>query len=363
MTDALPRVAVSRATLIAAIMLSSLCAGCIEVPTSARPCPENTCFPLTSGAFNELIADDGAFDVLTLASEHERLQVRSTLVQEIHGERGEMHWDVAKDELIGLRSVSTRYFVSGIPIIDTQLVDGQGVTNVRSGSGWYQGRDASPNYADPFFDLAQRAAGDPDGIWPPFYFDVSQLSGLSWTITGDALSSQQVASASNDTHDFIIELVGLSPQITAIEVYSGEDYEFTLRVSTGEQVVIELQEDLPRAHVPLIPQPPSLLGIYGDTTVLIGAIPEDFTSEAHLSEIEIHAIAGGFTTASMPLDSDEINVTSQDGTWWKIEWVDAGHRDLISTLDTYYVRTNSTAEFSVRFYDLWAESWTDQSLD
>ncbi|MEC7706685.1 MAG: hypothetical protein VX723_01860, partial [Candidatus Thermoplasmatota archaeon] len=78
---------------------------------------------------------------------------------------------------------------------------------------------------------------------------------------------------------------------------------------------------------------------------------------------ESPALAGGFPTASRPLVADSFNVTSQAATGWNFVWGDAGHRDLISTLDTYYVRTNSTAEFSVRFYDLWAESWTDQSLD
>ncbi|MEE2625469.1 MAG: hypothetical protein VYD50_04365 [Candidatus Thermoplasmatota archaeon] len=349
---------VNRVFLLVFVLLSPFYSGCIEVPT-VRPCPDNACFPLTSDSFNELFTQEGAFDVLALASEHEQIRVRSTLIQEHQGERGEIYWDVAKDDDAGLRYVSTRYVVSGLPLIDSEVIDGKGITNIRSGSDWHQGRDASPHYVDPFFELAQRAAADPGGMWPPFGFDTSQLAGLSWTITGDAFSSQQVASASNDTHDFIIELTGLSPQIIAIEVYSGDDYEFILRVTT-EDIVIELKDSLPRAQIPFVPQPPNLLGTYGDTTILVGSIPEALAHEANLSEIEIHATVGGETAASMRLGDGDSNISTTDGTWWNLMWMDAGQQGLFSSLDTYYVRTNSTAEFDVRFYDLWADAWTDQ---
>ena len=350
-----------RALFTAILLLLPLSSGCLEVPT-VRPCPDNTCFPLTSEAFDALITEDGSFDVLALASENERVRVRSTLVQEQNGERGEIAWDVAKDESAGLRYVSTRYVVSGAILIDTEMVDGQGVTNVRSGSQWYQGRDAEPNLADPFVELAQKASQDPGGLWPPFAFDTTALSGLTWTITGAAMSSQQVASASNGTHEFIVELYGLSPRISAIEVYSGQDYEFTIRVTTGEDVSIELREGLPRSQVPFVPQQPDLVATYGDTTVLFGSVPDGMAHEVDLSEVVIHAWSEGEAAASMRLDWGDYNVTAEDGTWWSIMWLDAGRPGLLSSLDEYRVRTNSTEQFDVRFYDLWSDCWTDRAL-
>ena len=361
MTDAKPRVVVKRALFAALLLLLPLTSGCLEVPT-VRPCPEDTCFPLTSDAFDALISKEGSFDVLALASDNERVRVRSTLSQEHNGERGEIVWDVAKDETAGLRYGSTRYVVAGAILIDTEIIDGQGTTNVRSGSQWYQGRDAEPNLAAPFVELAHKAALDPGGLWPPFAFAPSALSGLSWTVTGDALSSQQVASASNGTHEFIIELTGLSPRISAIEVYSGDDYEFTIRVTTGDQVSIELQEGLPRSQAPFVPHEPALVATYGDTTVLFGSVPSGMAHEADLSEIAIHAWSEGSSAASMRLDWEEANVTADDGTWWSSIWLDAGTPGLFSSLDEYRIRTNSTTQFEVRLYDLWSDCWTDRPL-
>ena len=362
MTQALPREAVSRPLLLALILLAPLTAGCIEVPT-IRPCPDDTCFPLTSDAFNELMEQDGVFDVLALATENERLRIRTTMIHEQQGQRGEIHWDVAKDDVTGLRSIATRVILGGNPIIDSEIIEGQEMTNVRVGGTWYEGRDANPSYLDPFLDLAQKATENPDGIWPPFAFDTTQLSGLSWTVTGDAFSSQQVASASNGTHDFIIELMGLPPAIIAIEVYSGDSYEFTLRVSPGDEVEIELQQGLPRMHLAFVPPQPDPLTVYGDTSLLVGSVPGSFTSEASLSEIEIHAmLSPEQSAASMRLDADEVNHTAADGTWWSFIWIDMAPQGLFSAQDSYYVRTNSTAEFTVAFYDLWAEAWTDQTV-
>ena len=64
----------------------------------------------------------------------------------------------------------------------------------------------------------------------------------------------------------------------------------------------------------------------------------------------------------MRLDWGDYNVTAEDGTWWSIMWLDAGRPGLLSSLDEYRVRTNSTEQFDVRFYDLWSDCWTDRAL-
>ena len=107
MTQALPREAVRRSLLLALVLLCPLAAGCLEVPT-VRPCPDNTCFPLTSEAFNDLMSQDEVFDVLAMATQNERLRVRTTMIHEQQGQRGEIHWDVAKDDISDLRSIATQ---------------------------------------------------------------------------------------------------------------------------------------------------------------------------------------------------------------------------------------------------------------
>ena len=40
-----------------------------------RPCPEGTCFPLTSSAFNSFLEEVGEIDALELASQFDTLAV------------------------------------------------------------------------------------------------------------------------------------------------------------------------------------------------------------------------------------------------------------------------------------------------
>ena len=79
-------------------------------------------------------------------------------------------------------------------------------------------------------------------MWPPFGFDVASVANLDWTVSGDLLSLQQVATASNATHSIIIELTGSPPMIVGIETYSGDEEQFRLKVTTGEDVTIDLRE-------------------------------------------------------------------------------------------------------------------------
>ena len=64
-----------RPVLVALILFLPTSAGCLEVE---RPCPENTCFPLTSSAFNSILAGMVELDALKLASEFEQLSVSTT---------------------------------------------------------------------------------------------------------------------------------------------------------------------------------------------------------------------------------------------------------------------------------------------
>ena len=55
-------------------------------------------------------------------------------------------------------------FSLGTTSIDTEVIEGTETTNIRLGNVWYEGRDAIPDYKDPFYDIAQQAVEDRDGF-------------------------------------------------------------------------------------------------------------------------------------------------------------------------------------------------------
>ena len=349
------------AILAALLVLTPLSAGCLEVPLD--PCPDGDCFPLDQSALSELLSSPGAFDVVSYAEDFERLTVETLTVYDNQGQSAEMHWSVSKDDDAGLRSIAMRLTL-GTTTIDTEVIEGQEVTNVRIGGDWYEGRDAIPQYADPFKEIAELASEQPDGLWPPFGFDTTSIADLDWTITGDPFSLQQVASASNETHTIIIEMMGAPPMITGIETYSGDDEQFTLRVTTGDAVNLALQEGLPRTPIGFSLESPSFQ--MGDVTVWTGAVQEGLTAEVDPVELEFHGLSGeaenATSVAVMRLDEQYSNITLDDGTWWEFSWSDYIADGYVSGGDLYQIRTNSTGELSVAVYDLWAESWTDGPL-
>ena len=343
--------------LTAFLLLCPLLAGCLSMP--GDDCPEDGCFPLDSSALSEFLSAPGAFDVLAYAQEHERLRVETSTTYDNHGQFAEIHWNVAKDDVAQLRSIAMRFTV-GTSSLDSEVIEGQQTTNIRVGGDWYEGRDAVPQYDDPFADLAQLSSEQPDGMWPPFGFDVASVANLDWTVSGDLLSLQQVATASNATHSIIIELTGSPPMIVGIETYSGDEEQFRLKVTTGEDVTIELREGLPRTPVEfsLDAEPIAV----GDLTVWSGAVPEGMDSDIEPSEIEFHGLSSvegeANSVAMMRLDQGTSNVTLDDGTWWEFTWIDFLSPGYFSNSDLYHIRTNATGQLSVALYDSWAQQWT-----
>ena len=84
--------------------------------------------------------------------------------------------------------------------------------------------------------------------------------------------------------------------------------------------------------------------------------------EAVLSDITLHIFQDNYSVSSMNLENSQKNITSEDGTWWSINWYDNALSGLFSGSDKYEIRTNSPSIFNVRFYDNWAESWTDSII-
>ena len=343
------------------LLLCPLLAGCLSLP--GDDCPEDGCFPLNSSAFSEFLSSPGAFDVLAYAQEHERLRVETSTTYDNQGQFAEIHWNVAKDDVAQLRSIAMRFTV-GISSLDSEVIEGQQTTNIRVGGDWYEGRDEVPEYTDPFLELAQLAGEQPGGFWPPFAFDTTAVADLTWTISGDPTSTQQIASANNDTHTIIIELMGSPPMITGIETYSGEEETFILSVTKDDSVSIELQEGLPRTPVSfsIDTQPIQV----GDMTVWYGEVPEEMSTEIDPSELQFHGILTedeeASSVAMMTLDEESANITLSDGTWWDFTWLDFPMPGYFSPGDLYQIRTNSTGDIDVAIFDSWANQWTGGPL-
>ncbi len=359
MTDKLPDLFV-RTLLVGLILVSCSLSGCLEVPLTE--CPEDDCFPLSSESLNAILSLPDSFNVLKLADDFDKLRIETSSKIEIQNEVVSIDWSVGKDESANLSSIALRYNI-GNAAVDTEVIEGSGITNVRVGNVWFEGRDALPEYEDPFYEIARLASEDPDGLWPPFSFDSTAFDDIEWQITGDLLSLQQVATGTNGTHTIILELIGAPPMIVGIEIYDGQGSDFSLSVETGDSASIYLQENLPRTAVQFIPENNSIL--YDEIKIWSSTISEGI-SEVEPSELEFHARVGSLndseSLSQMNFGDVFTNVSLDDGTWWEFYWMDVDLDDLVSGGDFYNIRTNSTIDVTISVFDIWANKWTDDLL-
>ena len=376
--DALPGLNVYKASALVLIVLASALPGCMEME---RPCPGGTCFPLTSGAFNSFLEEVGEIDALELASQFDTLAV-STITRFTESDvDGEMVWRIEKDDSLRLRQVANRVTLGDSQVVGYEIWDGGRDTFTRTTGEWMIGRDMEPSYEDPFVEIARLASENPESRWPPFRFDVSQFSDMSWTITGDALESYQIARAANGTHEIYFELHGLTPQIVGITVYSGgleqHDVTFGMSISTdywnsglmtyyyteylegGKYLELSGMSEFARSPVPFIPVP-QYQNETGGQTIVKGIVPIEMTHEASLSEIEIHIFSEGSSVATLLLSEGSSSNTTEGGDWWELSWEDNRGPGLLSEGDHFSVSTNSEASFDIRIFDRWAQAWTDQ---
>ena len=376
--DSLLAMHVYRASALVLILLASALPGCIEME---RPCPEDTCFPLTSSAFNSYLEEVGEVDALELASQFDKLAV-STITRFTESDvDGEMVWRIEKDDSTKIRQVANSLSLGGSKVVGYEIWDGGRNTFTRTSGEWMIGRDMEPNYEDPFVEIARLASENPESRWPPFRFDVSQFSGMSWTITGDALESYQIARAANGTHEIYFQLHGLTPQIVGITVYSGgleqQDVTFGMSISTdywdsglttyyyteylegGKYLELNGMSEFAKSPVPFIPVPQYQNETDGQT-IVEGIVPSEMTHEASLSEIEMHVFSEGSSVATLLLSEGSSSNTTEGGDRWELSWADNSGPGLLSEGDHFSVSTNSEASFDIRIFDRWAQTWTDQ---
>ena len=349
-----------RALIIGLILVSCSLSGCLEVPLTN--CPDDDCFPLSSDSLNAILSLPNSFNVLKLADDYEQLRIETSSQIEIQNEVVSIDWSVGKDESSNLSSIALRYNIANAAV-DTEVIEGSGITNVRVGNVWFEGRDALPEYEDPFYEIARLAAEDPDGLWPPFSFDTTAFDDVEWQITGDLTSLQQVATGTNGTHTIILELGGAPPMIIGIEIYDGKGSDFSLSVETGDSAAITLQENLPRTAVQFIPENNSIP--YDDIRIWSSTIPNGI-SEVDPSELDFHARIGSLNNseslAQMNFADVLTNVSLDDGTWWEFYWMDVDLDGFVSGGDYYNIRTNSTVDATISVFDTWANKWTDDLL-
>ena len=347
-----------RVALVSLILLSSALSGCLEVPLNS--CEDDECFPLSSDALNTILSIPDSFNVLKLSDDYDILRIETSSVVEIQNQRVSIDWGVGKDDMQNLSSIALRYSIAN-SAVDTEVIEGSKITNVRLGNIWYEGRDASPEYKDPFYEIARLSSEDPGGLWPPFSFDTTKYSNIDWQITGDILSLQQVATGTNGTHTIILELRGNPPMIMGVEIYDGEGTDFSLTIDVGDSAIIELKENLSRTPIQFIPVNNSIINDNGIKT-WSDIIPNGI-SEVEPLELEFHARIGSLNSseslASMNFNDVISNTTIDDGTWWEFYWMDVDLDNLVSSGDFYNVRTNSTADVTISVFDIWANIWTD----
>ena len=344
-----------RAVLLAILLMISSSSGCLEVPIES--CDGTDCFPFNNDLLNELLSSPESLDVLLLASENSKLRVKSSTTYQTETQQGEIHWNVAKDDEQNLRSIAMRFSL-GTTSIDTEVIEGIETTNIRLGNVWYEGRDAVPDYKDPFYEIAQQAVEDPDGFWPSFGFDTTSISGLEWTITHDLESLEQVASAQNDTHSIILVLKGMPPELIGVELYGNDDSAFVLSIEKGDDVELNLQSDLPRAAIEFNIDEPVQLS--DGTTIWAGYVPLGFTSEVDAMELSFQVIESESIIVEFNLADLTSNQTDVHGDWWDFIYWDYSGDGYFSASDYYEIRTNSTNSVSIKIYDSWADTWAGE---
>ena len=344
-------------------MLSSSLGGCL----SPEPQCTEMCWVLNEEELDDFLSTPGALDVLALSDSNDRLRVST--VTEVYsstdGQTGSISWDVAKDDALQISSIGMAISLAGTQM-DTEEVVAGNVTNIRVGSAWFEGRDAKPEHVDPFHLLALQAASDPLGTYPPFGFDPSIFSGMDWTITADEISLQQIATATDDNVNVILELIGEPPSLMGVQMYNVNDGgSFRLDVAMGDDVSIDVKQGIERLPTSLtFPSQPYLLQDATEWTIVV---PPGFILEVEPSELQIHGLHTEgdslITAASSIISEAPVNITDQRGHWWNLEWNDADMDQLVSAGDRITLRTDAEGTIGAGILDIWADGWSGTAFN
>ena len=370
---------------------------------------------MSSDAVNELLQQGSNLDPTTMSEEMDRFGVRMSVQTLEDGESGSISIEIMKDDDAQIGSFGFG-FAAGMMSMEVEMVSGADrISNMRVMNQWFTLRDEQPEYVDPFTQMAAEGEDEDEGnlMVDNLMGDIPDPAEMfnetfDWTVTIDPESTQQVASASNDTHQVIVEVQGVPPRIVSIESYSNNGSE-TVQIDYfyGDDVQLSINPDFPRTSVTIEMDEEFMVegGDDGDFTcdngntipmswvnddwddcgdnsdegvdvselppavgIWQGEVSEDHTQEVLLSEIELRIGEEDdeefYYNISMMLDGGSTNVTDEDGDWWNMTWNDVDGDGLVSAGDTYSVLTNSSAadDFEVLFYDHWADQYSGGPL-
>ena len=377
------------AILVSLILFTTPLSGCISLSNeqSHAGCDQevnDSCFPMRGGEFARMISEQTPLDGYSLAAQNPGFfRVEAEQSSTIDGVNVVNSWAIERSDDLGIRYVSHTLTIGGNLVAGYQIYDGLSEIYISDSNilSMKRGRDMIPEYEDPFVEIQRLSQQEPDGVWPPFSYDLSQFEGQSWTVTGDVSELYQVGGTSKMISGELIQAYvatsGFPPNIVAIEVFK-ETTDILYRLVLYEEIDIPYYELLrngtlegmwfeagllpnptfERAAVPFIPLPQFQLTEDGITEVS-GPVPEAMIHEVNLSEIEMHVFMDNSSVAKLMLENLTSNTTSADETWWELEWDDSGLDGLLSFPDSFSIRTNSVETFDIRIFDLWANAWTD----
>ena len=165
---------------------------------------------MSSDAVNEFLQEGTNLDPTTMASGMERFGVSMSIQTLEDGESGQVSIVIMKDDTAQIGSIGIG-FTAGMMSMEVEQVTGaHRIGNMRVMNEWFTMRDEQPEYVDPFTQMAAEGGGiegdtmignpmdeipDPTGMFN---------EALAWTVTIDTASTQQVASASNETYQVIV---------------------------------------------------------------------------------------------------------------------------------------------------------------
>jgi len=360
------------------------------------------------------LSDETNMNITAIAEAEDKITIELYSKDLEEGELLEMTFTIGKDDISQLSNTGLA-IQSGMMALEYRVIQGASTdVNIMVGNQWFHARDMVPEYIDPFVELATEEndeADDEDGsddglgdLTPDFGVLDMDLSDMTWTVTVDVPSTQQVATSSNDTHSFMVEFLEFPPRLHQLEVNSHDDNQaMKLSIDWGDDAALTVQDTYPKTSVDIQLDEETERGeIEGEFTCengntipwswvndnwddcgdnsdegveeseipdsvfeFSGEVNSDHEHEVLVGDIELRIGSEDSETEefnyslSMNLDTGPVNLTDEDGSWWAIEWQDSDADGFVSAGDEYSVRTNSTSasDLEVRFYDNWSESY------
>ena len=325
---------------------------------------------MSGGDVEDFLGDESMMNITALSESEDQLMVEIYSKELEDGELMEMTFTIAKDDTAQLSDTGLA-IQSGVMGLEYRIVQGASTdVNIMVGNQWFLARDLVPQYVNPFVELESEdsiGGGGNDDLLAELTPDLGALymniNGLTWTITMDPISFQQVATASNDTHSIMVEFLEMPPRLRQLEINSHDGNEaMKLTITWGDNAALSVLDTYPKTSVDIDFDEQTE---NGDYYIFSGEVDDEHVHEVLLGDIELRIGLEDSETEefnyslSMNVDDGAVNLTDAEGAWWAIEWNDSNSDGFVSTGDSYSIVTNSSSasDYDIRFYDSWSQSY------